>query len=289
MAATPGPGATLLLLLLLGPPPAWGNEGGALGVCKCRRLTTPPGRLQDLADRVKGYQACGGHLVRFELPRVQICGLDSADWVIQLRHLWENKEAGRIDARQGGRGPAPNPTNAPLPPNTRPPMPSAARPPEPQGLTDGPQEPHGPSEPQGLTDGPPEPHGPPEPQGLTDGPPEPHGPPEPQGLTDGPPQRHGPLEPHRPTARPTDEALTTDPVGGPSLAPQQGEGAADGPPPAQPRPYLTAVPVLLGITLGLLGGLTYVLCRRSRRPPPLPGPAPRHPGTETLYHSCELG
>ncbi|CAM4689440.1 unnamed protein product [Lepidochelys olivacea] len=274
MAATPGPGATLLLLLLLlGPPPAWGNEGGALGVCICQRLRTPPGRLRDLADRVKGYEACGGHLIRFELPRVQICGLDSADWVIQLRQLWENKEAGRIDARQGGGGPAPNPTNAPLPPNTQPPMPSAARP----------------LEPQGLTDGPPEWHSPPEPQGLTDGPPQRHGPPEPQGLTDGPPQRHGPPEPHRPTARPTDEALATDPIGGPSLAPQQGEGAADGPPPAQPRPYLTAVLVLLGTTLGLLGGLTYVLCRRSQRPPQPPGPPPRDPGTETLYHSCELG
>lgn len=271
MAAPPRPGATpapllLLLLLLRAPPPGWGNEGGVLGRCKCRKLTDPPGgRLQDLADKVKGYQACGGHLVRFELPRIQICGLASADWVIELRQLWEKKEAGRIDARQGGGGPAPNPPNAPLPPNAHPPMPSTARPPEPHGTTARPPEPHGP------TAGPLETHGP------TASPTEPHGPPEPHGPTAGPPESHGP------TASPTDEAMTTDPVGGPGLAPRKGEGAGDGPPPTQPRHYLTAVPVLLGITLVLVGGLTYVLCRRCRRPPQ------GDPGTGRLYYPCELG
>ncbi|KAM9111699.1 C-X-C motif chemokine 16 [Pangshura tecta] len=320
MAAPPRLGATLLLLLLLrAPPPGWGNEGGALGLCKCRRLTSPPGgRLQDFADKVKGYQACGGHRVRFELPRLQICGLASAAWVVELRRLWEEKEAGRIDAQQGGGGPAPNP------PNTHPPMPSTARPPEPPGPTARPLEPHGPtdgpSEPPGPTARPLEPHGPTdgsseppgptarpsEPPGPTDGPPEPHGPTarpseppgptarplEPQGPIDGPLEPHGPtdgpLEPHGPTSSPTDEALTTDPIGGPSLAPHQGEEAGDGPPPAQPHHYLTAVPVLLGITLVLVGGLTYMLCRR-RRPPQGPGPPHRDPGTGTLYYACERG
>ncbi|TFJ98475.1 cAMP-specific 3',5'-cyclic phosphodiesterase 4A [Platysternon megacephalum] len=280
MTAPPRLGAAppllLLLLLLLAPPPA---------------PLSPPDQPASPA-------------LPFELPRVQICGLASADWVIELRRLWEDKEAGRIDARQGGRGLAPNPTSAPLPPHARPPIPSTARPPEPHGLTarppephgltDGPPEPHGPParppEPHGLTAGPPEPHGPtarpPEPHGLTDGPPEPHGPParppEPHGLTDGPPEPHGPParppEPHGPT----DEALTTDPVGGPGLAPRKREGAGDGAPPGQPRPYLTAVPVLLGTSLVLLGVLTYVRCRRSRRPPH------RDSGTGTLYHPCKL-
>ncbi|XP_065426597.1 C-X-C motif chemokine 16 isoform X2 [Chrysemys picta bellii] len=54
MAAPPRLGATLLLLLLLAaPPPGGGNEGGALGLCKCLRLTSPPSRLQDLADKVR--------------------------------------------------------------------------------------------------------------------------------------------------------------------------------------------------------------------------------------------
>ncbi|XP_065426596.1 C-X-C motif chemokine 16 isoform X1 [Chrysemys picta bellii] len=122
MAAPPRLGATLLLLLLLAaPPPGGGNEGGALGLCKCLRLTSPPSRLQDLADKVRGHQACGQHLVRFELPRGQICGLASANWVTELRRLWEKKEAGRIDARQGGGGLAPNPTSTPPAPQRPPP------------------------------------------------------------------------------------------------------------------------------------------------------------------------
>ncbi|XP_030402782.1 uncharacterized protein LOC115643109 isoform X2 [Gopherus evgoodei] len=173
MAAPPRLGATLLLLLLLrAPPPGWGNEGGALGLCKCQRLMRAPGgRLQDLADKVKGYQACGGHLVRFELPRIQICGLASADWVTELRGLWEKK----------------------------------------------------------------------------------------------------------------------DPVWGPGLAPRKGEGAGNGPLPTQPRHYLTAVPVLVGIILVLVGVLTYMLCRRHQRAPPGPGSPHRDSGTGTLYYPCELG
>ncbi|XP_030402781.1 C-X-C motif chemokine 16-like isoform X1 [Gopherus evgoodei] len=172
MAAPPRLGATLLLLLLLrAPPPGWGNEGGALGLCKCQRLMRAPGgRLQDLADKVKGYQACGGHLVRFELPRIQICGLASADWVTELRGLWEKKEAGRIDARQGGGVLAPNPPNAPLPPNAYPPMPSTARPLEPHGSTDGP---------------PPKPPAAPEPHG------QPHGAPRTLRRTPGATRTHG--------------------------------------------------------------------------------------------------
>ncbi|XP_030402783.1 proline-rich protein HaeIII subfamily 1-like isoform X3 [Gopherus evgoodei] len=136
---------------------------------------------------------------------------------------------------------------------------------QPQSPTASPMEPHGPS------DGPPVPHGP------TARPPDPHGPSD------------RPSAPHGPMASPTDEALTTDPVWGPGLAPRKGEGAGNGPLPTQPRHYLTAVPVLVGIILVLVGVLTYMLCRRHQRAPPGPGSPHRDSGTGTLYYPCELG
>ncbi|XP_067412343.1 LOW QUALITY PROTEIN: C-X-C motif chemokine 16 [Emydura macquarii macquarii] len=308
MAAAPRPAATLLLLLLLPlPRSASGNEGGAVRGCRCLRWKQPLRDLTVLAQEVRSYQACPGHLLRFQLPHSQICGLKTADWVIQLQELWEQKEAARIDASRGEKGRA-SPEAPQCSPALQRQPPHAQHSPTHSATGTHRQTPGATwthrqypraTQTHRQTPGATRTHR------QTPGAAWTHRR-YPRSTrthrwSPGATRTHStdwPPELHRPTARPTDGALPSDPAGGPSVALRQGEGAGDGAPPMQPSPPVTAVLALLGIALGLVGAVTYLLCRRrrggqcggaSRGPPQGPSTPHRDPGSGTLYHPCELG
>ncbi|XP_074839009.1 C-X-C motif chemokine 16 [Carettochelys insculpta] len=266
------PRLALLLLLLLRAPPAWANEGSIFAACRCHRVS-PPADLQLLATRVQSYELCLLHLIRFQLPQKKICGLHTADWVVRLRELVDRKAG--ADPHKGAQKP----------------------PGAPARLTELPGRPAGPTEPPRLwprpTTRPTEPpRGPArstEPPGAPARPTEPPG--SPARPTEWPEPSARPTQPPEPSARPTEPlgplARPTGSGGGPSLAPWQGEGADEGPPPRQPQSHLMAVLGLLGVSLALVAVVTYLLCRRSRGAPPGTQPPRQRPWLR--FHPCELG
>ncbi|XP_077170922.1 C-X-C motif chemokine 16 [Paroedura picta] len=92
----PLPFHLLLLLLLPLPGPARGNEGGAAGSCRCRRVASRPRFL----DRLESCDTCQG-FVRFIFPKRRECGLKEAEWVRQLQESHCGKATGPSPASAG--------------------------------------------------------------------------------------------------------------------------------------------------------------------------------------------